>query len=69
MSVLVKGMEMPKDCPMCPMAHFNKLDRLTGCDVVPGKRYVKESDAEYWQSDKRPNWCPLLEPYKEGEAE
>ena len=61
MSILIKGMEMPKDCPFCPMAHFNKLDALTGCDVVPGKRYVKESETDYWNSDKRPDWCPFVE--------
>lgn len=61
MSVLIKGMKMPKDCPLCPMAHFNKLDVLTGCDAVPGKRYVKNDEVEYWQSNKRPDWCPLVE--------
>ena len=61
MSILIKGMGMPKDCPFCPMAHFNKLDALTGCDAVPGKRYVKNDEAKYWLSDKRPDWCPLVE--------
>ena len=61
MTVLDKNMEMPKDCVFCPMAHWNKIDRLTGCDVVGGKRYVPEDDVEYWNSDHRPDWCPLIE--------
>ena len=65
--ILIKGMEMPKDCPMCPLAHWNKLDMLTGCEL--GHRYVSKSDVDYWQSGVRPDWCPLaeLEPvYKKG---
>lgn len=59
MSVLIKGMKMPKDCPMCPCAHWNKLDILTGCELV--WRYVPDSETAYWQSDKRPDWCPLVD--------
>lgn len=59
MGIYIKGMEMPKDCPMCPLAHWNKLDRLTGCEIV--KRYIPDNDTEYWQSDHRPEWCPLVE--------
>lgn len=57
--LLIKGMEMPKDCPMCPLAHWNKMDRLTGCELGP--RYVPKNDVNYWQSDTRPDWCPLVE--------
>lgn len=60
MSILIKGMDMPRDCPVCPIAHWNKIDKLTGCDVVPGKRYAI-NDPEYANSDKRPDWCPLVE--------
>lgn len=58
MSVLIKGMKMPEDCPKCPLSHWNKLDQLTGCELV--RRYVPESESSYWQSDKRPEWCPLV---------
>lgn len=58
--ILIRGMEMPRDCPMCKLAHFNKLDEFTGCDAVPGKRYVPHSDGQFWNSSKRPSWCPLL---------
>ena len=66
MSILIKGMEMPKDCVFCPMAHWNKIDRLTGCEVVGGKRYVHETDTDYWESSHRPDWCPLVEVPKHG---
>lgn len=59
MSVLIKGIEMPKDCPMCPCAHWNKNDIMTGCEIV--WRYVPDSETDYWQSDKRPDWCPLVD--------
>ena len=61
MSVLIKGMEMPRDCPFCPMSHWNKMDKLTGCDAVSGKRYIPEGDYLYWNSEGRPDWCPLVE--------
>lgn len=60
MGVYVKGMDMPKDCPMCPMAHYNKLDEFTGCEIVPGKKY-EMMRPEYANSDCRPDWCPLVE--------
>ena len=66
MSIIIKGMEMPKDCVFCPMAHWNKIDRLTGCEVVGGKRYVPETDTDYWESSHRPDWCPLVEVPKHG---
>ena len=59
MSILIKGLEMPKDCPVCPCAHWNKNDIMTGCEIV--WRYVPDSETAYWQSDKRPDWCPLVE--------
>ena len=66
MSILIKGVEMPKDCMFCPMAHWNKIDRLTGCEVVGGKRYAPEMDTVYWESGHRPDWCPLVEVPKHG---
>lgn len=57
--LIIKGMEMPRDCPMCKLAHFNKLDEFTGCDAVHGKKYVPHSDDQFWNSAERPEWCPL----------
>ena len=56
--ILIKGMEMPKDCPQCPLSHWNKLDRLTGCELM--WRHVPKSETDYWLSDTRPSWCPLI---------
>lgn len=59
MSKLIVEMEMPKDCPMCPMAHYNKLEEFTGCEVAPGKRYAVKTDKAYAESACRPDWCPI----------
>ena len=61
MSVLIKGMELPKDCPYCKMAYYNASDEFTGCAVVPDKRYAMHNDAVYAKSTQRPDWCPLVE--------
>lgn len=50
--------DMPADCPECPMAHWNKLDEFTGCEAVSGKKYAI-NDKEYAESSCRPSWCPL----------
>lgn len=60
MSVLVKDMTMPKDCPMCPMAHWNVFNMFSGCEAVPDKKYAIR-DPEYANSDHRPAWCPLVD--------
>lgn len=61
MSILIKGIEMPKDCPFCPMAHWDKLDTFKGCEITPGKRFAVIEDKEYAESSTRPDWCPLTE--------
>lgn len=61
MDVLIKDMLMPKDCIFCPMAHWNKLDEITGCEIVIGKKYVDKTDRDFWYGDGRPKWCPLEE--------
>lgn len=45
---------------MCPLAHYNRLDLFTGCDIVSGRRYAMQ-DETYAQSSVRPDWCPLIE--------
>ena len=59
MSELIIEMEMPKDCPMCPMAHYNNLCEFTGCEVAPNKRYAIKTNKAYAKSDCRPSWCPI----------
>ena len=56
MSVMIRGMKMPEDCPVCPLAHWNKLDNFTGCEVT--KRYFAKEDME---TAGRPSFCPLIE--------
>jgi hypothetical protein len=59
MSKLIIDMPMPKDCPQCPMAHWNKLDEFTGCEVAAGKLFAATRDKEYAESICRPDWCPI----------
>ncbi len=59
MTKLIVKMEIPKDCPMCPMAHYDKLDQFTGCEVAPHKRNAVKTDKVYAESACRPDWCPI----------
>ena len=62
----IEGMDMPKNCIYCPVAHWNKLDEITGCEITIGKKYVDKEDSDYWNSSNRPKWCPLVEIPKHG---
>lgn len=62
MSVLIRGMELPKGCHFCPMAHWTSgTDEFSGCEVVPGKKHTMFEDEAYANSPtaSRPDWCPL----------
>lgn len=63
MSVLIKGMEMPKSCIACPMLEGDRMDGL--CHAV--SRWL--DDDEYWtwylypegdMDDSKPCNCPLV---------
>ncbi|MBO6269303.1 MAG: hypothetical protein J6N19_09220 [Clostridium sp.] len=54
-------LEMPKDCPMCPFAHYDRFDTFMGCDITRGKRWAVTNDKDYAESSTRPDWCPLIE--------
>lgn len=56
--MLIADIQMPPDCPMCPMAHWNRFDEFKGCNAVNGKKFAM-SDPEYVNSSTRPEWCPL----------
>ena len=60
MSILIKNMVLPRSCVTCPLAHWNKVDELTGCEIVIGKKHVPKEDKEFWASAERPEWCPLI---------
>ena len=49
MSVLVRGMKMPNDCPSCYLQYDGY------CDVADKDVY------DYCDEGKRPDWCPLIE--------
>ena len=49
MSILIKGMEMPKDCDSCLFD-----------DGVHCMAYPQSEDLVYDISDGKPNWCPLV---------
>ena len=55
------NLEMPKDCPMCPFAHYDMFNIVTGCDITSGKRWAVKNDKDYAESSTRPDWCPLIE--------
>ena len=59
MSILIKGMKMPRDCQQCPCAYWVNQFTFLGCNVKPGKRYAMR-DEEYRNSITRPDWCPLV---------
>ena len=56
MSILIKGMEMPSSCSMCPMAHRNYRLEAEETQLAC---YAKSK----WVSDdgERSDWCPLIE--------
>lgn len=67
--IIIKGMEMPHACPMCPLSHWtSRTDEFTGCDIVSGKRYEMDRNEEYRKSTTRPEWCPLMETEIEDEG-
>ena len=64
MSVIVKGMEMPKDCRECRMMEYHERTGKTWCKPADGLLADIYRPIMY---DGRPNWCPLVElPEKHG---
>lgn len=58
MSVLIKGMEMPKDCRDCPMEMFYINCGDTRCRAT-NKLLAEEYRIIPFSG--RPDWCPLVE--------
>lgn len=64
MSVLVKDMEMPKDCRECCMAEYHINTGKTWCKPADGLLAVNFKPIPF---EGRPDWCPLVEvPNKHG---
>lgn len=65
MSVIVRGMEMPKDCRECRLMEYHCSTGETWCAPADGLL------AEIFKPipfDGRPDWCPLAElPEKHGD--
>ena len=56
------NLEMPKNCPMCPFAHYDDMfNTFRGCDITRGKRWAVKNDKDYAKLSTRPDWCPLVE--------
>lgn len=56
------NLEMPKNCPMCPFAHYDDMfNTFRGCDITRGKRWAVKNDKDYAKLSTRPDWCPLIE--------
>ena len=52
MSVLIRGMNLPKNCDECPCYYETEGAWRNECEVL-GKEYIA--------SENRPEWCPLIE--------
>ena len=68
MSVVIKGMDIPKSCFDCGLMQFDEM-----CDEYCAYEYcayVYGKDKHYLDNDvekNRPEWCPLVElPEKHG---
>ena len=60
MSIIIKGMDMPKSCRECLMRV-----RCSDCVCCNDYCVFEPEEAEGWHCDEvpqtRPNWCPLVE--------
>ena len=65
MSVIVKHMEMPKDCSECRLSDYRSLTGETWC--YPADALIADNFRAIG-FDGRPDWCPLVElPEKHGD--
>jgi len=59
MSVLIKGMEMPKCCDACSFAWWSNLHQTGSCDLLDSKQCFDDYSTDY--RTKRSEHCPLTE--------
>ena len=62
--ILIKGMEMPEFCTLCPCSAF--LFKKFFCAVM-GPKF--EITGENIKKRTKPSWCPLMETEVEDELE
>lgn len=58
MLVLIKGMEIPKECRECMLSEYHDRTGKTWCK--PADKLLAE-DRKPIQFDGRPDWCPIVE--------
>lgn len=60
MSVLIKNMEIPKDCSVCPFSRLSQVDNIE-CTLL--KEKMRTWDLGLWggQEPKKFDGCPLVE--------
>ena len=54
MSILIEGMEMPKNCEKCPCSYWTEGAHHDFCQAVG-------YDTEIGRQNDRPSWCHLIE--------
>lgn len=65
MSVLIKGMEIPKECRECMLSEYHDSTGKTWCK--PADKLLANNRKPI-MFDGRPDWCPLVElPEKHGD--
>ena len=62
MSILIKGMDMPKCCTDC----FAFKSNASGYLFCKGKKVAFGKEDAEWLPKRTPNWCPLVEIPKHG---
>ena len=71
MDILIKNMEMPKDCRYCPCVRFDKEYGIVSCRAVYDNHNdedVVARDYDEWdmldttrsKPLAKPSWCPLI---------
>ena len=58
MSVLIRGMKMPKECRECYLLEYYEYLGETQCSVTRRMLAEREKPILF---DGRPGWCPLVE--------
>ena len=59
MSVLIKGMEMPKTCEECDFCHWSNLHQTGRCDRCDDEPVCADFGTDYKRV--RARFCPLVE--------
>ena len=58
MSVLIKGLKMPKECRECKMLTYYSTSGCSMCDIAEKALARNFKPIPF---DGRPDWCPLVE--------